>query len=150
MKFLSDLAMAAVAVSATLVALSSSSPAAAQPATDPSTLPTEQPAGPEPTVIAAHEQVLRKVIADLKAKTPDYDSMVPELGAIVRANVDAIADAINKLGPLKTLTYVGTQQQALKFRAAFEKGNETWFIVIQPDGKIAGLVFRDETPPPAS
>lgn len=150
MKFLSDLAMAAIAVSATLVALSS--PARAQP-TDPSTLPSEQPAGPDQAVIAAHETVLRKVIADLKARTPDYASMVPQLADIVRANVDAIASAINALGPLKTLTYAGVQQNALKFRAAFEKGNETWFIVIQPDGKIAGLVFRDDpapTPAPAS
>ena len=141
MKFLSDIAMAAVAVSATLVALSS--PEAVQP-TDPSTLPSEQPAGPDQAVLAAHEQVLRKVIGDLKAKKPDYDSMVPQLGTIVKNNLDAIADAINQLGPLKSLTYAGVQQQALKFRAEFEKGSETWFIVIQPDGKIAGLVFRDD------
>ncbi len=145
MKLLPDLAMAAVAVSAALIALST--PAYAQ-ATDPAALPSEQPAGPDAAAIAAHEQVLRKTIADLKAKKPNYDSMVPQLGEIVRTNLDAIADAINTQGPLKNLTFAGSQQGALKFRAEFEKGNQTWFIAIQPDGKIAGLVFRGETPPP--
>lgn len=139
MKLLSDLAMAAVAVSAAFVALST--PAFAQP-TDPAALPSEQPAGPDASVIAAHEQVLRKTIADLKASKPDYDSMVPQLADIVRANLDPIAGKLNELGALQSLTFAGTQQQALKFKATFANGETTWFIVIDPAGKIAGLVFR--------
>ncbi len=139
MKLLSDLAMAAVAVSAAFVALST--PAFAQ-ATDPAALPSEQPAGPDASVIAAHEQVLRKTIGDLKASKPDYDSMVPQLADIVRANLDPIAGKLNELGALQTLTFAGTQQQALKFKATFANGETTWFIVIDPAGKIAGLVFR--------
>jgi hypothetical protein len=139
MKLLSDLAMAAVAVSAALVAFST--PAFAQPA-DPAALPSEQPAGPEAAVIAAHEQALRKIIGDLKVNKPDYDSMVPQLADIVRANLDPIVGKLTELGALRTLTYAGTQQQALKFRATFANGETTWFIVIDPAGKIAGLVFR--------
>lgn len=139
MKFLPDLAMVAVAMSAALVALST--PAAAQP-TDPAALPSEQPAGPDAAVIAAHEQVLRKTIGDLKANKPDYDSMVPQLAEIVRTNLDPIAAKLNELGALQTLTYAGTQQQALKFKATFANGETTWFIVINPEGKMAGLVFR--------
>ena len=139
MKLLPDLAMAAIAVSAALVAFST--PALAQ-ATDPAALPSEQPAGPEASVIAAHEQVLRKTITDLAASKPDYDSMVPQLADIVRANLDPIAAKLTDLGALQTLTYAGTQQQALKFKATFAKGETTWFIVINPEGKIAGLVFR--------
>ena len=139
MKLLPDLAMVAVAVSAAFVAMST--PAFAQ-AADPAALPSEQPAGPEATVIAAHEQVLRKTIGDLKANKPDYDAMVPQLADIVRANLDPIAAKLNELGALRTLTYAGTQQQALKFKATFANGETTWFIVIDPAGKIAGLVFR--------
>lgn len=139
MKLLSDLAMAAVAVSAALIAVST--PAAAQTA-DPAALPSEQPAGPEASVIAAHEQILRKTIGDLAASKPDYDSMIPQLADIVRTNLDPIAAKLGELGALQTLTYAGTQQQALKFRANFAKGETTWFIVLTPEGKIAGLVFR--------
>ena len=139
MKLLPDLAMAAVAVSAALVALST--PVFAQP-TDPAALPSEQPAGPDAAAIAAHEQVLRKTIGDLKASKPDYDSMVPQLADIVRTNLDPIAGKLNELGALQTLTFAGTQQQALKFKATFANGETTWFIVINPEGKIAGLVFR--------
>ncbi|MBX7249321.1 MAG: hypothetical protein K1X35_09815 [Caulobacteraceae bacterium] len=149
MKFISDLLMAALAVSAALVALSS--PAAAQTAPDASTLPTEQPAGPDPAAIAAHERILRKVIADLMAKTPDYDSMVPQLADIVRANLDPIAEKLNQGGRLKTLTFAGSQQGALKFVAQSERGSTVWFIALTPEGKIAGLVFRDAvTPTPAN
>lgn len=139
MKLLPDLAMAAVAVSAALVALST--PALAQPA-GPAALPSEQPAGPDASVIAAHEQSLRKTIGDLKAGRPDYDSMIPQLADIVRTNLDPIAAKLNELGALRTLTFAGTQQQALKFRATFANGETTWFIVINPESKIAGLVFR--------
>jgi hypothetical protein len=148
MKLISDLLMAALAASAALVALSST--AAAQPATDPSALPTEQPVGPDPAAISAHEQILRKVIADLMAKKPDYDSMVPELATLVRTNLDPIADKLNAMGALKTLTYAGSQQNALKFVAESEKGSTVWFIAMTPEGKIAGLVFRDAQPAPAS
>ena len=139
MKLLPDLAMAAVALSAAVVALST--PAFAQTA-DPAALPSEQPAGPDAAVIAAHEQVLRKTIGDLKASKPDYGSMVPQLAEIVRVNLDPIAAKLIELGALRSLTYAGTQQQALKFRATFANGETTWFIVIDPSGKIAGLVFR--------
>lgn len=137
-------ALAALAV-APLPALAQETP------TDPSALPSAQPVGPSPEVVAAHEAVLRKVIGELQAGKPDYDQMVPQLADAVRAAGPDIQTKLAELGPIKSIAYTGSQQQALKFKVIFDKGATIWFIVIQPDGKIAGLVFRDEAPPtPAS
>jgi hypothetical protein len=152
MKFLADLITPALVLAATVVALST--PAAAQETpTDPSALPSAQPVGPGPEVIAAHEAVLRKVIGELQAGTPNYDQMVPQLADAVRAAAAEIQPKLAQLGPIKTVEFAGSQQQALKFKVAFEKGETVWFIVITPEGKIGGLVFRDAvapTPAPAS
>jgi len=119
--------------------------------TDPSALPSAQPAGPGPEVVAAHEAVLRKVIGELQSGKPNYDQMVPQLADAVRAAGADISAKLAELGAIKTVTFAGSQQQALKFKVDFEKGETIWFIVIQPDGKIAGLVFRDAVAPtPAS
>jgi hypothetical protein len=139
MKILSDLAMGALAVWAALVAFST--PAAAQPA-DPATLPSEQPAGPAPEVIAAYKQTLTKTITDLQAGHPDYDTMAPQLADVVRAQIGAIGPQLQQLGAIKSVDYDGVYQTALKFKVTFANGETNWMIVISPDGKIGMLVIR--------
>ena len=151
MKFLADLITPALVLAAGLVALSTPPDAAQETPTDPTALPSAQPAGPGPEVIAAHEAVLRKVIGELQAGTPNYDQMIPQLADAVRAANAEIQPKLAGLGPIKTVEFAGSQQQALKFKVAFEKGETVWFIVITPEGKIGGLVFRDAVAPtPAS
>ena len=65
------------------------------------------------------EAALRKVIAALTAKTPDYDDMVPGLANAVRANADAMGTQIAGWGPLqsvalKTITPQGVDIFAVK------------------------------------
>jgi len=140
----------ALTLAAALAAVSAPVHAQETP-TDPSALPSTQPVGPSPEVIAAHEAVLRKVIGELQAGKPDYGQMVPQLADAVRAAEADIQPKLAGLGPLKTVAFAGSQQQALKFKVAFEKGETVWFIVMTPEGKIAGLVFRDAVQPtPAS
>ena len=149
MKFPAKLISPAFVLCASLVALPLTAVAQDTP-TDPSALPSAQPVGPAPEVIAAHEAVLRTVIGELQAGRPNYDRMVPQLAEAVRAAEAEIQPKLAGLGPLKSVAFSGSQQQALKFKVAFEKGETVWFIVIGPDGKIAGLVFRDATPAAAA
>lgn len=124
-------------------------PAAAQSGPAPSdsaaTLPSEQPTaepGPDAATIAAHKRVLEKTIADMKASKIDYASMSTDLAAKVRASEAAITPALQTMGRLQAVEYVGEQQGALKFKVAFEQATTTWFIGLGPDGKIAFLVLR--------
>lgn len=149
MKSFSKLFSPALILSAGLVAMPLSAAAQETP-TDPSALPSAQPVGPAPEVIAAHEAVLRTVIGELQSGQPNYDRMVPQLAEAVRAAEAEIQPKLAGLGPIKTVEYAGAQQQALKFKVAFEKGETVWFIVVGPDGKISGLVFRDAVAPTAA
>ena len=139
MKFLSDLAPAALTLAAALVALST--PAAAQDTAE--TPPaTAQPAGPDAAAIDAHKAVLGKTIADLKAGAPDYASMGPQLAEAVRAQQEGITAKLNELGEVKSIEFVEARQTALKFKVVFANGDTSWFIVMTPEGKIETLIFR--------
>jgi hypothetical protein len=140
MKFLTDLAPAALTVAALFVALST--PAAAQDTAETPPVVAPQPAGPDAAAIAAHKDALVKAIADLKAGKPDYDSMVPQLAEAVRAQQGGISGKLNELGIVKSIEFKASRQNALKFQVTFANGETSWFIVMTPEGKIETLVFR--------
>jgi len=129
---------------ATLLALGA--PALAQtPAAEPAAsapAPTEVPAGPTPEVIAAHQALLLKTIADLTAGRPNFDTMEPRLADVVRQQQGVMQPELQRLGKVQEVTYAGVVQGALKFRVAFAGGPTTWFIGLGADGRIANLVVR--------
>ena len=92
--------------------------------------------------VSAEETMLRTTIAALQAGTPNYDDMGPELAEAVRAGEASITPMIRGFGALQTLEHQGEVQGAQHYRAVFENAATDWFIALNDDGKIAGLVFR--------
>ena len=135
MKTLSALALSAA------VALSGSPALAQTTPTDPSALPSE-PAGPTPEIIARHQTVLTRTIADLQTGKPDFAAMTPQLADAVRQQQAAIQPALQQLGAVQSIAYDGVVQGALKFNVAFAGGATVWLIGIDGQGKIAALVLR--------
>lgn len=140
MKFLLDLAPAALTVAAALVALST--PAAAQDTAETPPVVAAEPAGPDAAAVETHKQAVTKAIADMRAGKPDYDSMTPQLAEAVRPQQEGLASTLTQLGEVKSIEYVGFRQTALKFKVTFANGVTDWFIVMTPEGKIETLVFR--------
>lgn len=130
------LALAAPAFAQTQTAPVQPAPGAAE------TLPSEQPAGPSAEVVAAHQAMLTKTIADLQAGKPDYASMHPQLAEAVRQQEAAVLPVLQGVGEVKSIAYEGPVQNALKFKVVFAQRETTWILALAPDGKLAGMVFR--------
>ena len=92
--------------------------------------------------VSAEETMLRTTIAAMQAGTPNYDDMAAELADAVRAGEASITPMIQAFGALQTLEHQGEVQGAQHYRATFENAATDWFIALNDDGKIAGLVFR--------
>ena len=92
--------------------------------------------------VSAEETMLRTTIAALQAGTPNYDAMVPELADAVRAGEASITPMIQAFGALQTLEHQGEVQGAQHYRVTFDNAATDWFIALDAEGKIAGLLFR--------
>ena len=91
---------------------------------------------------SAEEAMLRTTIAALQAGAPNYDAMVPELAEAVRTGEASITPMIQAFGALLTLEHQGEVQGAQHYRATFDNAATDWFIALDDEGKIAGLLFR--------
>ncbi|ATQ43695.1 hypothetical protein [Caulobacter mirabilis] len=108
------------------------SPLAAAPAF------AQTPAAAAPTTAQA-EALLKKTIADIQAGKPDYASMSEGLVTAMKEQAGA-TEQLKALGPVKTLTRVGTGENPWTWTVAFEAGvSLNWILAIGSDGKIAGL-----------
>src|SRR5690606_38045508 len=96
----------------------------------------------EAEAASAEEAMLRTTIAAMQAGAPNYDAMVPELAEAVRAGEASITPMIQAFGALQTVEHQGEVQGAQHYRVTFENAATDWFIALDADGKIAGLVFR--------
>lgn len=139
MKSLTAVALALLAIGTATPLLAQTAPAAADPS---ATLPSEQPAGPTAEQIAAHKSALEKTIAALRAKKVDYTTMSEQVANAVRSQEEAMTPALLQMGEMKSVEYAGVQQGSLKFKVTFENTTTTWFIALNAQGKIEGLVVR--------
>ncbi len=88
------------------------------------------------------ELTLKKTIADIQAGKPDYDRMVPELAAAMKAQ-PAVQQQLAALGPARTFTRVGDGENPWVWDVAFESGMVlNWTISINDDGVISGLFVK--------
>lgn len=89
------------------------------------------------------EHVLRDTITAMQAGTPDYDAMSPELAEAVRGQADALGQVLAGLGELQSLEHQGEPQPGThQFLVTFAGGQTTWFIAINGENRIEGLLFR--------
>jgi CubicO group peptidase (beta-lactamase class C family) len=92
------------------------------------------------TAAPGSEAALRKVIADLSAGKPDYDSMTSRLAEITRRQLSGLQPAVRKLGAIQSITFqkVGPAGADI-YLIQFEKGAMDGRILLGLDGKIERL-----------
>jgi len=85
------------------------------------------------------EAVLRQTISDLQAGAPRYETMSPELAAVVKAQAATMIQLAD-LGPVATIVRVGEGTEPYLFTVAFESGATLkWAISFDGAGIINGL-----------
>jgi Tfp pilus assembly protein PilW len=111
----------------------------------------EAPVGPsDPAKVAAAETALKATIAAMQAGAPNYDAMTPDLASKVREQATTVTPLIHGFGALNGVSHVGTQDGAELFLVIFANAPTQWIIGLNPEGKIAALLFRPAPPPAAT
>ncbi len=144
------LPLALLAPAAVALTLIDARPAQAQDAaqdapvqTAPQTVPDAgmTAADPGPEVRRAAE-ILNDTVRQMQAGAPPYDRMAPQLAEAVRAQAEAITPMLAQLGDIQDIEYRGLVQGAHRFRVLFAQAPTDWFIVVDDQEIIQGLVFR--------
>lgn len=131
-------------------------PAAAQatrPAARPAAAPTpaqdvaEAPAeASTPEQIAAAETALEAVIAAAQSGTMNYDDMTDSLAEQVRAQEATVTPILQGFGALQAVEHRGQENGAELFLVTFAEEVTQWIVGLDPEGKIAILLFRPAPP----
>jgi hypothetical protein len=96
-----------------------------------------QAAAPETS--GANQALLKSVIEALQQGKPGFSQMEPTLEQTIRQQGVA---ALQQLGALKTITFLGEQSGNGIYKVEFQNGATLWAIRMSQNGKIAGLSFR--------
>ena len=98
------------------------------------------------TAAPGSEGALRKMIDDLRAGKPDYDSMSPGLANATRQQLAEIQPEINKLGSLRSVTFKGVGLGGADiYVLGFETGALEYRISLGTNGKIEASGYRRTT-----
>jgi CubicO group peptidase (beta-lactamase class C family) len=98
------------------------------------------------TAAPGGEVALRKMIEDLRAGKPDYDSMSPGLADATRQQLPQIQPQIVKLGALRSATFKGVGPGGADiYVLQFETGALEYRVAFGATGKIEGAFFRPTT-----
>lgn len=97
---------------------------------------------PSPGTKAA---VLREIEAFRNGKV-DYDKLSPGLAAETKKQISVLQQGVQKLGPVKSITFKGVLPSGMDvYAVAFANGNTQWRIApLTAGGKIEGLFFNLE------
>ena len=124
---------------------------ASAPAAAPRAPRTAAPAAPavvgpvaprDPAEIALSETALRTTIAAIQTGAPNYAEMTPGVATRLRGQIPTITPLISGFGALKSIEYVGQEDEAELFVVVFDKAATQWIIARDEAGKIAALLFR--------
>jgi hypothetical protein len=89
------------------------------------------------------EATLRKMIEDLRAGKPDYDSMSSGLAAATRQQLPQLQSTVQGLGAIESLTFKGVGPAGPDiYTVKFEKGSLEYRIWLSPDGKVDSANVR--------
>jgi hypothetical protein len=98
------------------------------------------------TAAPGSEAALRKMIEDLRAGKPDYDSMSPGLADATRQQLPQIQSEFNKTGALQSIAFKGVGPGGADiYLLAFEKGAWEYRISLGANGRIEGAGGRPTT-----
>ncbi len=74
---------------------------------------------------------------------PNYDLMSPALAALTRQQLPQIQTILTQLGAVESVTFKSVGPSGADvYEVKFEHGSTEWRIVLDLDGKVAGLGFR--------
>jgi hypothetical protein len=125
-------------VAAAAALLLGAAPALAQDAAAPA-------APPAMTPNAEHAQaVIRAQIDQLSKGQLDASGMTAQMADAIKGQLPAVQDALNKLGAVQSMTFLGEQQGADAFRVVFAKGPTIWIVHFDAAGKVDGMGFQPE------
>jgi CubicO group peptidase (beta-lactamase class C family) len=100
----------------------------------------------EQTPSAGTEAALRRTIKELQTGEPNYDLMVPTFADVTRQQLPQLKAAIRQWGALQSVTFksVDPQSGVDTYSVKFANASTEWRIILAPDGKTAGMLFRPE------
>jgi serine-type D-Ala-D-Ala carboxypeptidase/endopeptidase len=89
------------------------------------------------------EAAVRRIIEELRVGEPKYELMTPAFADVTRQQLPQIKTLIAQLGAVETVTFkeVGPGGGDV-YEVKFEHGSTEWRIVLDSDGKVAGVGFR--------
>jgi hypothetical protein len=89
------------------------------------------------------EAALRKMIEDVRAGKPDYDSMSANLASATRQQLPQLQSSVVELGPIESLKFTGVGPGGADiYRVKFEKGSREYRIWLALDGKVESANVR--------
>jgi bla regulator protein blaR1 len=101
----------------------------------------------EKTRAPGAEEVVRQLLAELRAGQPNYSRMTREVAETTREFLSGRSAELESYGDLQKLAFVDvTQEGSDVYKATFERGINVVFIQLAPDGRIAHLGFDEWLP----
>ena len=88
------------------------------------------------------EEILRRVIADIRKSKTDFEYMEPGLVTIVRPQLNQTTRSLQELGGVKLIDRNGTEAGMDVYRVIFENGEQTWKIGLSARGRIRALFYH--------
>jgi CubicO group peptidase (beta-lactamase class C family) len=89
------------------------------------------------------EAALRRDIDELRAGAPKYELMSPGLADVTRQQLPQLKATVTDLGAVESVTFKGVGPGGADiYEVKFEHGSSEWRIMLDPDGKVAGINFR--------
>lgn len=113
----------------------------------PAPVDAAQSAPSSPEVVAATETALKTTIAAGQSGTLNYADMTDDLATQVRPRGATLTPIIQGFGALKSVEHKGRENGAELFLVTFDKAVTQWIVGLNPQNKIAVLLFR---PAPAA
>lgn len=94
------------------------------------------------TAAPGSETALRRDIDELQRGEPKYELMSPGLADVTRRQLPQLKDALTQLGALQSVAFKGVGPGGADiYEVKFEHGSTEWRIMLESDGKIAGVGF---------
>jgi hypothetical protein len=92
------------------------------------------------------EAALRRTIQELQAGQPNYDLMAPAFADVTKQQLPQLKAALGQLGDLQSVSFKGVDPQggADIYSVKFANASTECRIILGPDGKTAGMLFRPE------
>ena len=95
------------------------------------------------TAGAGSEATLRRNIDEVRRGQPNYELMSPALADLTRQQLPQIQTILGQLGAMESVTFKSVGPGGMDvYEVKFEHGSTEWRIMLDSDGKVAGLGFR--------